>query len=126
MSAAGSIESVSIDSRGFAVAADADSNRKLGGFENEMQPNGNGTVRQIKTRVPWNLDGIALSLDDANDDQQFLQDRADAFNEVAISITYANGETYSGSGNVTGEVQGSSQNGTATVSLSGSKRLARQ
>jgi len=44
----GSIESITMDGREFAVAADAESQRKLGGFENEVQANGNGTARIIK------------------------------------------------------------------------------
>jgi hypothetical protein len=65
----GSIESVSIKGRGFAVAADADASRKLGGFENENQMNGNGTTRTIKTRVGWMVSGLSLSLDDTMGDQ---------------------------------------------------------
>ncbi len=40
----GSIESVTLDGRTFAVAADAEAQRKLGGFENEVQANGDGTA----------------------------------------------------------------------------------
>ena len=49
----GSIESVSVDNQLFAVAADADATMQLGGFNNEIQPNGDGTSRIIKTRVAW-------------------------------------------------------------------------
>ena len=41
----GPVESVNIDGRYFAVAADADIGRELGGFTNENQPNGDGTAR---------------------------------------------------------------------------------
>ena len=55
----GSIQEVALQGRTFAVAADAESQRKLGGFENEVQPNGDGmTARLIKTRVTWMLDGL--------------------------------------------------------------------
>ena len=45
MSVGGSIESVTLNGRSFAVAADADSNRFLGGFVNDVQANGNGSGR---------------------------------------------------------------------------------
>jgi len=51
----GSIEEVTMNGRTFAVAADADSNRFLGGFVNDVQANGNGSARLIKTRTPWKL-----------------------------------------------------------------------
>ena len=126
MSTSGSVESVSIAGTVFAVAADADNNMKLGGFENEMQANGDGSVRQVKTRVPWMLDGLQLSIDHDNEDLEFLQERANSPILVACSVTFASGNTYSGKGNVTGEVQGSSQSGTATITLAGSGELTKQ
>jgi hypothetical protein len=122
----GSIESVQIDGRNFAVAADAESNRKLGGFENEKQANGDGTTRTVKTRVPWKLDGISLSIDDARGDLEFLQQRQNGNVDFACIITYASGISYQGTGTITGEVQASSQNATAPITLEGSGVLTRQ
>lgn len=122
----GSIESVSVRGRLFAVAADADSNRKLGGFESEFQANGDGSARKIKTRVTWMLDGLTLEVDEDRDDQQFLQDRADEDGAVAITIKYASGAVYQGTGSVTDELQFSSQNTLCSVSLSGPGRLTKQ
>lgn len=122
----GSIESVSIAGRIFAVASDADSNRKLGGFMNDVQSNGDGTARQIKTREPWMLDNLQLSIDDLNDDQEFLQQVADSNNMEPILITYASGAAYQGEGTITGDLQTSSQNTTATVTLMGQGNLSRQ
>lgn len=122
----GSIESVQIDGRNFSVAADAESNRKLGGFENEKQANGDGTTRTVKTRVPWKLDGISLSIDDARGDLEFLQARQNGNVDFACIITYASGISYQGTGTITGEVQASSQNATAPIVLEGSGVLTRQ
>ncbi len=122
----GSIESVQIDGRHFGVAADADSNRKLGGFENEKQPNGDGTARTIKSRVCWKVDGLTLSIDDARGDQEFLQERQNGAADFAIVVTYASGISYQGTGNITGEVQVGSQNTTAAVVLEGGGTLTRQ
>jgi hypothetical protein len=126
MTVAGPIDSVSIAGRVFAVAADADSQRKLGGFENETAANGNGTARNVQTRVPWMVDGLALSIDDDNGDQEFLQAISDAKINVPIAVTYANGSTWQGSGIINGELQVSSANTTGAVVLRGPGKLTKQ
>lgn len=122
----GSIESISIDGRNFAVASDAEANRKLGGFENEVAANGDGTARIIKTLVPWSLDGVTVEIDDDRGDQEFLQGISDANAFVPVSISFASGFTYQGSGMVTGEIQASSQNATAPISLMGPGFMTQQ
>ena len=83
----GSIESVTLDGREFPAAADAEAQRKLGGFENEVQPNGNGTARVIKTRVPWSLDGLTIEIDDSRGDHEFIQELADRNTEFPVALT---------------------------------------
>ncbi len=122
----GSIESITINGRNFSVSADTDGQRKLGGFENDVQSNGDGSTRTIKTRVPWSLDGIAMNVDDDNGDQEFLQDLADSNNEFPIAITFVAGEVYQGTGQLTGELTYSNSNATATVTLMGSQKLTQQ
>lgn len=122
----GSIESVSLDGRNFAVAADAEAQRKLGGFENEVQANGDGNARLIKTRVPLSIDGLTIEVDDDRGDHEFLQEIANRNDFVAIAITYASGATYQGRAQITGEFQASSQNATTAVSLMGPGLLTKQ
>lgn len=121
----GSIESVTIGGRSFTVAADADSNRDLGGFSNEGQMNGNGTRRLIKTRKGWEVGGLALAIDDTRGDQEYLQDVANG-SDVPITATYASGITYQGVGNITGDLQVSSQSTTGTVALGGGGTFTQQ
>lgn len=115
----GPIESIILDGRGFAVAADAEVQRKLGGFENEVQSNGDGTARLIKTRVPLALDGLAIEMDDDRGDHEFIQELSNRNDFFPIVITYASGGDYAGTAQITGETQASSQNATAAVSLMG-------
>lgn len=122
----GSIESITLDGRNYAVAADAESQRKLGGFENEVQANGDGGGRIIKTRVPLSIDGLTLSVDDTRGDHEFLQALSDINDFFPIAITYASGEVYQGSAQIVGEMQVSSQNATAAVSLMGPGILTKQ
>lgn len=122
----GSIESISIRNRLFAVASDADATRKLGGFENEIQLNGDGTARQVKTRVPWMLGGLTVDIDDDRADQEFLKEIQDGKGFVPITITFVSGTTYQAKGQITEAVDYSSQNATASVSLAGPGELAAQ
>jgi len=122
----GSVESITIQGRTFSMASDADTQRVLGGFTNEIQQNGDGTGRIIKTRVPWSLKGIAVSCDDDLEDQEFLQQINDGNNFVPVVITYSSGESYQGLGVVTGEMQFNSQASTVTLELSGQGALTKQ
>lgn len=122
----GSIESITLDGREFGVAADAEAQRKIGGFENEVQANGNGTARLIKTRVPLSIDGLTVEIDDSRGDQEFLQEIANRNDYFPIAITYASGETYQGTAQITGEFTTSSQSAMGTVSLMGPGVLTKQ
>ena len=126
MSIGGPIESISLAGRIFPIAADADSQRKLGGFENEVQANGDGSARTIKTRVPWSLDGLSVSIDDDRGDHEFLQDLTNGNIDFTIAVTYASGNVYQGAGQMVGEMQTSSQNATAAVALMGPGQLTKQ
>ena len=125
-SVGGSIESVTFDGREFGVAADAEAQRKLGGWENEVQMNGNGTARLIKTRAPLSIDGLTLDTDDDRGDQEFIQELADRNDFFPISITFASGLTYQGVAQITGDLQASSQSAMTTVSLMGPGQLTKQ
>ncbi len=122
----GSIESITLNGREFPVAADAEAQRKLGGFENEVQANGDGSAREIKTRVPLSIDGLTVEVDDSRGDHEFLQEFADSSGFKPIAITYASGITYQGSATIVGEMQSSSQSATAAVSLMGPGTLTKQ
>jgi hypothetical protein len=122
----GSIESITLAGRNFAVTADAESQRKLGGFEIEVQANGDGTARMIKTRVPLMLEGITVEIDDDRADQEYLQELTNGNDFFPIVISYASGNDYQGSAQIVGETTASSQNASASISLSGPGILTKQ
>ncbi len=122
----GSIESLTLDGRIFPVAADAEAQRKLGGFENEVSANGDGTARLIKTKVPLSLDGVTVEVDDVRGDQEFIQGLANRNDFFPIAISYASGITYQGSAQLVGENPASSQSATQAVSLMGPGILTKQ
>jgi len=126
MSVGGPIVSVSLKGRLFAVAADADATRKLGGFENEVQPNGDGSARKIMTRVAWVVSGLALAVDDNKGDQEFLQALADEKDFFPIAVEFTSGDVYQGTGCPTEAIEVSSAATTGSVALSGPGILTKQ
>jgi len=122
----GSIQVVTLKGRPFAVAADAGANRKLGGFENATEPNGNGTSRLIKNNMGWKIDGLSLEIDDTRDDQEFLQGLADLNSFFTCLIIFVSGAQYEGQGQITGEILFANTNATAPIELSGTGRLTKQ
>jgi len=126
MPTGGSIESVTIDGRYFAVASDADANTFLGGSTNEVEANGDGSGREIKTKMPWSVTGLTLSIDDAVGDQEFIQGLSDRIGFYPITVTYASGVVRQGSGKVVGDVQSASQSTTLPMDLKGTGKLTKQ
>lgn len=122
----GSIASTTLDGRNFSVAADADSQRKMGGDENEVEANGDGSGRLIKTKVPWQVDGLTLTIDDGRGDHEYLQALADRSEFFPITVAYPSGEILQGTGQITGEFQVGSQAATGAVTLKGPGNLTRQ
>lgn len=122
----GSIESVSIRGRLFPVASDADVTRNLGGHQNEVQMNGDGTARKVMTRVAWTLEGVQVEVNDARADSEFLLEIAASPEWVPITITLANGSTYQGTGTISDPVAVSTQSATSTITLSGPGTLTQQ
>jgi hypothetical protein len=122
----GSIESINIAGREFAVAADSDVGRKLGGRQNEIEMNGDGSGRIIQTPQPWTLDGLTVQVDDARGDQEFLQNVANGTDFETVVITYASGKSYQGRGTIVGDVAYSNRSATASVSLAGVGQLTQQ
>lgn len=122
----GSLISLSLDGRQFAVPADTDVTMKLGGFENETQANGDGTVRDVKTRIPWSMSGVQVSLDDSQSDLEYLQGLADSDIPVDVVAELASGALYTGKGAVNGELQQTTQNAVGQFDLMGPGKLTQQ
>ncbi len=122
----GSIESIILNGRNFAVAADAESSRKLGGSENAVEANGNGTSRILKTIIPPGLGGLTVEVDDDRGDQEFLVELADLNDFFPVVITYASGVSYQGVAQIVDEAPVNSANATAALNLMGSGRFTRQ
>ena len=122
----GSVESIGIAGREFPMTADADINRQIGGYTNESQANGDGSARQIKTRMLPMLSGNVVSCDDSRGDHEFVQGVADGSEYVPCFITYVDGSVYQGRAQVEGEITHSAQNATLSFDLKGIGTFTRQ
>lgn len=119
----GSVESISLDGANYAVPADTDITITMGGFQNEVMPNGDGTARIKKERFPWKAAGVVLSISFEDGDPAFLQNLADRKDPFPIIITFADDSTLTGTGTIQGELTESSMDSTASMELAGSGTL---
>ena len=122
----GSVEAVSIAGREFPADADADTSRMMGGYSNEILPNGDGTARVSKTAKAWSITGLVLEMDDNRGDHEFMQDIIDSKEYKNITITYASGVVYMGKGTVLGDAPVSSKSASMACDLGGPGKLTKQ
>lgn len=119
MSTSGSVEEITFAGRTFNVPADADFNIKIGGFENEVLPNGNGTLRLKKVRVASALSGGSLEIDPERGDLVWLQERANSKIFEVTTIKLVGGTVYQGEMQITGEFQLATQDNQVPCSFNG-------
>jgi len=119
---AGDIRQCTIKGREFDVKGeDANVNIRLGGYQNEVGINGNGTTHVTQRRMTAGLSDLTVSLDDDREDLEFLQSIADDADAVPVNLTLASGIVYSGSLVLVGEVGKATGDGTATLEMRGAK-----
>lgn len=111
----GNIKSISINGRAFSLDTGNDPAVELGYDMNEIEPNGDGTVRKIAKAQPWCIEGVEVTIDHARADLEFLGEVQEQANPVPVSVIFADGSTYAGEGTISGD--GKYQPGSATRSL---------
>ncbi len=120
----GTIEMISLDGSSFSVPEDVDCQIKMGGFENEVLANGDGTGRVKRMRVMWSVKSGKLAVSFADGDPALIQELADRGTQFPIVIKLADDSKLNGVGTIIGEVVMSSAESTATLELSGSGTLS--
>lgn len=116
----GALKKIQIKGRPFSVSGENAGNRVLGGRENEVAKNGDGTTRIIQKEVTWKLSDVEISTDLAG--HQFIQDIADAGDEVPIMWTLANDSIVSGIGIPTGTIEFDQMTGLLKCTFEGSSK----
>lgn len=100
----GPLESITIKGRRFAVAEDDTTNINLGGKNNEVYANGDGTVRVQQSRVPSSVEGINIIFDPDKDDDGYLSEIKETGDLFDCSITANDGTIFSGSMQLIGDL----------------------
>jgi hypothetical protein len=121
MARGGDIQSININGREFDPANEQTLNYRLSGFTNENLPTGNGKLHTNKRRKLGGFDGLAISIDPSRQDLEFLQEIANSFDPVPVSITLVNGTVYSGSLKMEDVLDANSGDGTVEISMMGEK-----
>jgi hypothetical protein len=117
----GAIRSMTISGRGFKVAHDGSGNKQLGGRNNEVQMNSDGSFRTIQTVMPGAINDVNVEIDDSRNDLEFLQTLATDGLPVPVVMTYASNISYTGDLVLTGEIQKDENTGLAALSFQGGK-----
>jgi hypothetical protein len=100
----GSVKECSIRGRIFAPAGDAEVKMNLGGYQNDIHANGDGSSRQEKTMTAASLEGLVISIDHDKSDLSFLQEISDGSDFVPFSITYVDDTTFQGKCQIMGDL----------------------
>lgn len=116
---AGDIRQFTIQGREFDPAPETDVTIILAGFNNESQPTGNGQLHTTQRRKLGGFDGMTVSLDNGRQDLEFIQSIGDAGAEVPVTLTLADGVTYSGQLTLEGELQPNMGEGTVEIGMRG-------
>jgi hypothetical protein len=120
---AGSLLEASLNSTVFQVPADCDAKINLGGYvnksENFLGTMGVPTANVSQELVPWSIQDLEVAIDVSNHDLEFLRKLAHSAELFPIIISLVDGSTYSGSGQIVGDIVFSTAKGTAKFSLAG-------
>ena len=119
MSIAGAMRSLSIDGRPFKVAHDGSGNKVMGGRNNEIAMNGDGSFRVLQTVMPGSFSDIQIEVDDSLGDQEYLQGFANTGLPAPIVTTYAANISYMGDLVIAGEIAKDENTGLISLSFQG-------
>ena len=117
--ASGCIESIVINGRRFKTDADDSCKITYDGFENEVKPNGDGTMRIVKSRHTGKIEGLNIIMDPSRDDQEFIQEAQDSTDFFDVSATLVDGVVVGGTMQLTEAVATDLKEGTASITLEG-------
>lgn len=115
----GDISQLLINGRELDPVAEANVTYRLAGWKNENSPTGNGGMHTKRTRKLGGFDSLPISLDSGNEDLEFLQEIADAGEPVPMSMTKADGSTYSGDLTIEGDLDANTGDGQVELTAYG-------
>ena len=119
MSIAGAMRSLTINGRGFKVAHDGSGNKVIGGRNNEVAMNGDGSFRVLQTVMPGSFADTQVEADDSRGDQEYLQELSNDGLPVPVVATYAANISYTGDLVLSGEIAKDENTGLISLSFQG-------
>lgn len=119
MAAGGAIESIVINGRRFTCDAEDEPSVELGGYNNEVKANADGTSRVTKTRVVGSITGLNLVMDLDRGDPDFIKETKDDLEMVAVTATLVDGSLISGEAQIVDASALNVKDNTMEVSLNG-------
>jgi hypothetical protein len=122
----GSVRECSIKNRVFQCPADAAVKIRIGGDSNEVVATGGGNSIILKTTMVSSVEGLTVAIDNNNDDMTFLQSVADGSDYVTVTVTLADGNTYSGAMQITEPPELDTSKATCELKLAGRDKIVRQ
>jgi hypothetical protein len=107
--------------RKFPVASGGDNSRILGGrFTEEVEANGDGSVRDIVRNRPGERE-VVLSIDDRNGDHEWLIEASRATEFSTVSYAHVGEIVYSHRAKPMGDMSKNDGNATVTVTFKGTE-----
>ena len=119
MSIYGAMRSLTINGRGFKVAHDGSGNKAIGGRNNEIAMNGDGSFRVIQTVMPGSFSDVQVQTDDSRGDHEFLQELSNEGLPVPVVATYAANISYTGDLVISGEIAKDENTGLISLNFQG-------
>lgn len=127
MANGGSPRVLSYAGRIFPFMGDAEPKRKLGGYENEINPTGDGqNAVSVGSIVSPQVTGCKIMIDDERGDQVFLQEKANGGKFEDFSYDRKDGSTWGCKMQIDGAIEFDDKTSTAEISFKGVGTLERQ
>ena len=127
MATGGSPRVISFAGRIFPFMGDAEPKRILGGYSNEVMPTGDGENAVVKQEIVCpEVSGCKILINDQNDDQQFLQEKADAGELEDFSYDRKDLTTWGCRMQINGSIEFDDVTSSAEISFKGVGKLQKQ
>lgn len=117
----GDILQLMLYGREFDPIAESNVTYRLAGRSNESTPTGNGGMHTVQKQKLGGFDSLPISVDSSRQDVEFLQEKADAGEPGACSMTLINGDAYAGNLTIQGEIDPNTGDGQAEITALGAK-----
>lgn len=126
MATGGSVREINLDGNVFTVAGDAEVELHIGGYVNDVEPNGDGSGRKIMNASVGAVKGAPVNLDLANGDFETLTDLNNRTDFIPATATTVDGTIWEADVSIVDELNANLMKATAEISIKASGPFRRQ